>query len=469
MSFEDESEYYADDFDLSSPATSPTVAHRQRPGTAPKSSLSHSATAEAQRGALRELRSISKPPRSGTAPSGVPRIHLSTLKRSKSSPGGRHMRNSNKSRSGRNQHLKTRPEWVGSPSTFRELTYSSTSNRTIVNLQSIPSKPPRIPGTDAGILSSEKIMTLVRNQDVAEGDSTVSPALIDTGGSSADELSSVSHATSIPSKVSDVLAQAELSTGLEPSNGGLGKSAQGVVSLQERRAADIAASHGSGRKWIGSPSSTLPFTFSRTANRHFRNEQMWPAYDASKDAGCSFTHTPQFRKWSRKQLRNQEREISEVVDKRHRIMRIKQRGALAAAVAMTEAELPKEVDDVVAGTFDGITEKIFASWRDRRGLMMSFPQVIMGLDSSKKRGLHGELGGYILEKDLNSAMQCVGLELSEEEFAMFCRLLYPKNRAGHYSCTKAIELVMAGHALLGSAGDAAAAAVAGPSGLVLSV
>ena len=122
---------------------------------------------------------------------------------------------------------------------------------------------------------------------------------------------------------------------------------------------------------------------------------------------------------------------------------------------MTEAELPEEVDDVVEKNFDGISEKIFAGWRDRRGLMMTFPSVIKGLESTKKRPIRARRGGkkgkFISEKDLSSAMQCVGLDLSEEEFAMFCRLLYPKNQSGHFSSEKATELVMAGHALLGSA------------------
>jgi hypothetical protein len=99
--------------------------------------------------------------------------------------------------------------------------------------------------------------------------------------------------------------------------------------------------------------------------------------------------------------------------------------------------------------------------------MMTFPQVIMGLDSSKKRRLGEEMGSYISEKDLSSAMQCVGLELSNDEFTMFCRLLYPKNRSGHFSCGKVIDLVMAGHTLLGSAGNAATSS--GSKGLVLSV
>ena len=313
-------------------------------------------------------------------------------------------------------------------------------------------------------------MTLAIQQELTEGNSTVTPAaVLNAGGSSADELSSVSHTTSMPSKVSDVLDQAESSTGLESSKEGVEKSKGHAGSIEQRRgrAANISSSHDRDRKWIGSPSSTLPFTFSRTANLHFKNEQMWPSYDASKDAGCSFTQTSRFRKWSRKQLRHQEREISDVVDKRHHIMRVKQRGALAAAIAMTEAELPEQVDEDVAEKFDGITEKIYASWRDRRGLMMTFPQVIMGLDSSKKRRLGEEMGSYISEKDLSSAMQCVGLELSNDEFTMFCRLLYPKNRSGHFSCGKVIDLVMAGRTLLGSAGNAATSS--GSKGLVLSV
>ena len=209
--------------------------------------------------------------------------------------------------------------------------------------------------------------------------------------------------------------------------------------------------------WVGSPSSRLPFTFSRTANRHFTQKQMWPQYDAAKDPGCAFTKTSQFRKWSKKQQRNEEREKLDVVDERHRQLRFKQRGALAAAVAMTEQELPNEIDDEVSRTFDKITEKIYAGWRDRRGLMMTFPDVIKGLHKSKQKKnsrnvAQIEQASYISEKDLSSAMHCIGLEFSEEEFAMFCRLLYPRSSNGRYNSLKAIDLVMSGDTLLTSMG-----------------
>ena len=435
LSLEDD-DYYADDFDAGSPGAGPDK--EKRPGTAPQ---------QAKKSTIAKQVITMSSRQSNTK--------ASKLNRSKSSPMilSKKFR-SKKSKSNR-LRARARPEWVGSPSTYYELTYSSTSNRTIVNIQAIPSKPPRILGIEPDVSAPQK-------SQISNSESAM--LSFDGEGSSVDEFSSVSCTTSLPSKVSDILGQSKSSTSVLPGkifqdDGGPDTLTDSKINHGKYPRKDFSSQGLGHPKWVGSPSSRLPFTFSRTANRHFTQKQMWPQYDATKDPGCAFTKTLQFRKFSRKQERNREREILDVVDERHRKLRIKQRGALAAAVAMTEAELPTDVDDQVSRTFDQISEKIYTSWRDRRGLMMTFPDVIKGFQKSKhRRNISNvtriEQGSYISEEDLNSAMHCIGLKLSEEEFQMFCCLLYPKSRDGQYNCLKAIDLVMAGDNLLSSMGYA---------------
>jgi hypothetical protein len=196
--------------------------------------------------------------------------------------------------------------------------------------------------------------------------------------------------------------------------------------------------------WIGSPSSKLPFTFSRTANIHFKQKQMWPHYDAVEDAGCSFTKTKSYKRFHKKQMEEERKEKMGRIEGRHREMRKRQRGALSAAIAMTERELPNEVDDEIERSFFSISDKLFFSWKDRRGDMMKFPSICEGLAKN----------GFVNESDMMASLHAVGIELTTAEFSIFCRVLYPKNSKGDYSCLKICDHVMSGRNLLhGGEGD----------------
>eukprot|EP00946_MAST-07B_sp_MAST-7B-sp1_P000608 g608.t1 len=306
--------------------------------------------------------------------------------------------------------VKHKEPWKGSPSSTKELSYSSSSNHFIVNIQEIPRHPPPLP---------QKLRRQKKKKKKKKKKEELKPI----------QKHNVKHG----GRQSERPQTAPI--GQQKPQQSLSRTS--IEEEEDYYADDFDSS---------SPAASPVTEHSRLGT--IPNVK-------SVDEVVKDTQSGKLP-----ERRNQEREVSDVIDKRHRIMRIKQRGALAAAVAMTEAELPEEVDDVVEKNFDGISEKIFAGWRDRRGLMMTFPSVIKGLESTKKRPIRARRGGkkgkFISEKDLSSAMQCVGLDLSEEEFAMFCRLLYPKNQSGHFSSEKATELVMAGHALLGSASDAAA-------------
>ena len=120
------------------------------------------------------------------------------------------------------------------------------------------------------------------------------------------------------------------------------------------------------KDWLGSPSPKLPFTFSRTANALFKQLQQWPNYNAEKDDGCTYTKTKLYKKFQRKQMAAEHAEATETIGRRHLEMRNKQRGALAAAVAMTERELPTAVDEEIKNIFIQISDKLYLAWKERR-------------------------------------------------------------------------------------------------------
>jgi hypothetical protein len=127
-------------------------------------------------------------------------------------------------------------------------------------------------------------------------------------------------------------------------------------------------------------------------------------------------------------------EKMKLIEQRHCEMRKRQRGAMSAAVAMAERELPEEVDGEIELIFLGITEKLFHSWKDRRGQMMKFPSICEGLAKN----------GFLNERDMVASLDAVGIELTTAEFSMFCRVLSPKNGNGDYSCLKICDVIMSG-------------------------
>ena len=206
--------------------------------------------------------------------------------------------------------------------------------------------------------------------------------------------------------------------------------------------------------WVGSPSSKLPFTFSRTANKHFTQKQQWPQYDGTKDLGCAFTHRPLFLKFQKQQLQAEHEEKNKNIVLRHKEMKQKQRGALAAAIAMTENNLPTEVDHEISLLFQQISNKLFIAWKDRRGQMMNYPSICNGLSSGKSKGRRSRNdqndrdSSYLSETDLYSSLLAVGIELNGNEFVMFCRVLLPTNSNGEYKTSKVCDLLMSGRKLL---------------------
>ena len=336
--------------------------------------------------------------------------------RTRSSKGSRGSSKGRKNAFGRLKHAKA---WIGSPSTNRELTYSSTSNRIINNIQSIPKIPPRIPGE--------------REFD------NIFPE-------SSSILSQPSNVTSIPSQIEDIyISQRSRRTG--------GGYIVNSNNLKESIEKDIIVSsssstslHKKNKKWIGSPSSKLPFTFSRTANKHFTQLQMWPQYDATKDVGCSYTHSKSFQKFQKSQVRAEYIEKTKNVIKRQNEMRRKQKGAFSAAVTMTESSLPTDVDDTITALFNSISSKLYIGWKDRRGQMMNYPNICRGLSKNKRRG--GSTDGYINDMDMYSSLLAIGVDLNDDEYTMLKRVLLPTNKHGHYSSSKVVELIMSGKTLI---------------------
>ena len=134
-------------------------------------------------------------------------------------------------------------------------------------------------------------------------------------------------------------------------------------------------------------------------------------------------------------------EATETIGRRHLEMRNKQRGALAAAVAMTERELPTAVDEEISNIFIQISDKLYLAWKERRGLMMNFTKICQGLSNDN---------GFVTEQDLISSLNAVGIQFTRQEHGLFCNVLYPKNSHGEFNCAKICDLIMSGMSLLNS-------------------
>ena len=446
---DDEANYYVDDFEAPSPTAAAVRRPQMRPQTAPGVARPRAARKKkggrgrGERGGRRRNGSRQRRAR----PSTTKTVTLSSKKRFNI-------------RSGRVKH---KHEWKGSPSTNKELTYSSTANRVIKNVQAIPRDPPRIPGmeemgpeTDHILTAQLSNVTSIPSQldDVKQklsrsmnrrGHSASSSGRLGGGGSHHLSSSSSLLKSTTTEEDDDDAASGLVDGHRGGRRGGHGerggRGGGGEGGGEGGGGADRGARHS--QTWIGSPSSKLPFTFSRTANIHFKQKQMWPHYDAVEDAGCSFTKTKSYKRFHKKQMEEERKEKMGRIEGRHREMRKRQRGALSAAIAMTERELPNEVDDEIERMFFSITDKLFFSWKDRRGEMMKFPSICEGLAKN----------GFVNESDMMASLHAVGIELTTGEFSIFCRVLYPKNSKGDYSCLKICDHVMSGRNLLHGEGD----------------
>jgi len=320
--------------------------------------------------------------------------------------------------------------WVGSPSTFRHLSYSSTSNRTIHNVQSIPRQVPRIPGErdDDNIVFPETSLLLSQPSDV-----TSLPSQIDAISVKKPNYVVATNPHSQRTGGGYIVG---LNNGNEDSTDRVEQDTSAVQQQQQQQQQNKKKKN---EKWLGSPSSKLPFTFSRTANKHFTQLQMWPQYDATLDPGCSYTKSKLFQKFQRGYEAAEHEEKTKKIVQRHQEMRTKQKGAFSAAVAMTEHELPNEVDDHIATLFQQITSKLYSCWKNQRGQMMHYPSICHGLSSKH---------GFLNQDDVYSSLLAVGVELTPSEYEMLLRVLLPTNKKGQYSTQKIVDLIMSGRTLL---------------------
>ena len=127
----------------------------------------------------------------------------------------------------------------------------------INNIQAIPKHPPRIPGEDIGKPETEfSIAASTTISSIPSQLEHVNKNLRTGGGYKLLPVTTVS--------TGDLTA-----TTTSPSQPRLSSSQRALLN----------------KDWLGSPSSKLPFTFSRTANALFKQLQQWPNYNAEKDDG----------------------------------------------------------------------------------------------------------------------------------------------------------------------------------------
>eukprot|EP00944_MAST-04C_sp_MAST-4C-sp1_P005411 g5411.t1 len=267
-----------------------------------------------------------------------------------------------------------RPAWIGSPSSFRELTFSSSANKIIVNKQAIPTETPPVPGFTRSFVMDSSVSGL----DAPQSQMTVS--------STRSNRSLIKSLSKTQSRLSKVL-------GLVPK----------------------PVEHDS--PWQGSPSSQLPFTFSRTANKHFKNKQLWPVYDASKVQGCSFTHTKKFKAFYTKQLQRQKLDKTMRIKLRQKEYLKKQKGQL-----VTNKSLGK-LDDFSLSTSlgpDGVKnltsfiQKLFNAWQSNKERLNMLPESFRGFDIDNEGGLPIE--------DIKSAFLSSGISLSKDELNLLSKV-----------------------------------------------
>ena len=276
--------------------------------------------------------------------------------------------------------LSGRPEWIGSPSTFRELTFSSTANRVIVNKQSIPSETPPVPGYKRRPQSSP-----------GHGlDASISQL-------------TVSSRRSLQSSRSEI----------KPMNKAQAKLSRTLGLYHKTIVHDKA--------WQGSPSSQLPFTFSRTSNKHFKNKQLWPQYDATRVKGISFTSTKSFKKFHRQQKRREQMERSSIVKVRQKAMQKKNKGPKLGKKYLSETEFVLE--DFLGN--DGIKhlssfiQKLFNAWKLNRTRFDSLTSNCRGFDKKKT--------GLLSSSDLKAALQNSGIDANGEEILLLASVASAKS------------------------------------------
>ena len=268
--------------------------------------------------------------------------------------------------------LMSRPEWVGSPSTFRELSFSSTSNRTIVNVQSIPVETPAVPGYSRRPQTAE-----VHGLDASTSLRSLASRASSRRRNTVSEIKPMTRDQARLSKV-------------------LGLVIRPCVHDQE---------------WVGSPSSELPFTFSRTANKHFKNLQLWPQYDATKDKNISFTNTRSFKKFYKGQVKRADVERSSIIKVRQQAMRLKNKSTSSSKFRSLAGMEPFSLESLLgpdgAKTLSSVIQKTYNAWKSNRERFNTITGHCRGFDINKT--------GVLPLSDFHAAAQNSGLNLSDEE------------------------------------------------------
>eukprot|EP00945_MAST-04E_sp_MAST-4E-sp1_P007350 g7350.t1 len=175
------------------------------------------------------------------------------------------------------------------------------------------------------------------------------------------------------------------------------------------------------KAWQGSPSSQLPFTFSRTSNKHFKNKQLWPQYDATRVKGISFTSTKSFKKFHRQQKRREQMERSSIVKVRQKAMQKKNKGPKLGKKYLSETEFVLE--DFLGN--DGIKhlssfiQKLFNAWKLNRTRFDSLTSNCRGFDKKKT--------GLLSSSDLKAALQNSGIDANGEEILLLASVASAKS------------------------------------------
>jgi hypothetical protein len=214
------------------------------------------------------------PKRSGTAPAGRPG--------GGKAPAGLFSRDRNRRQDAQhfllkqaaNRHggggrkAKHQQAWVGSPSTNKELTYSGTANRHIVNEQAIPPDPFGPPPEEMVAAASQLLLRRRQQQPQQQQQQQQGG-----GGGGGGALSRRGKRQKRRKRA--------------PGDGPPPSSIAGrVQSLREAL-------------WAGSPSSQRELSYSGTANRHIRNKQEIPVYNAAFDERCPLAQSGRFRREQR--------------------------------------------------------------------------------------------------------------------------------------------------------------------------
>ena len=165
------------------------------------------------------------------------------------------------------------------------------------------------------------------------------------------------------------------------------------------------------QEWVGSPSSELPFTFSRTANKHFKNLQLWPQYDATKDKNISFTNTRSFKKFYKGQVKRADVERSSIIKVRQQAMRLKNKSTSSSKFRSLAGMEPFSLESLLgpdgAKTLSSVIQKTYNAWKSNRERFNTITGHCRGFDIKKT--------GVLPLSDFHAAAQNSGLNLSDEE------------------------------------------------------